>query len=159
MRIQYWIPITILPLFVGCSASQDLLGLDRQPHDHSMEELEMASPRDQTDSSLPSDSERVVEMPMSKAEVAPKAQSTASSTATKPVVPLDELDLRLDHSHLPPLYQAQPQVPESSRESQGTQKPAYKVIKVGQEEIRVLDSDMGAVDPTDLEKLRTQVSQ
>jgi hypothetical protein len=34
--------------------------------------------------------------------------------------------------------------------------PAYKVIKVGEEEIRVIDKNMGSVEKSDLEVLRTQ---
>lgn len=73
-----------------------------------------------------------------------------------PAVPLGDFDRSLDIGPLPSIYEQKPEV---VQENVSQAVPVYKVIKVGEEEIRVIDKGMGSVDKSDLEILRTQVEK
>jgi hypothetical protein len=126
------------------SNSQDLMGSEVNSSDGSAQTLA------QRQSMMNEESAPVVDMHMSaseaKVETAPPSYSSAVS--------LDELDHRIESSKLPSIFQVSPKTAPEKEPMQSA--PAYKVIKVGQEEIRVLDGDMGSVEKTDLQKLRTQ---
>jgi hypothetical protein len=61
--------------------------------------------------------------------------------------------VRLGAMELPSIFETSLEVP---KEEQKNEKEAVEVIKIGEEKIRVLDENMGAVAPEDVKKLRSQ---
>lgn len=88
-----------------------------------------------------------------------KVQKVVQKTASKddsPKLPLVELGHDIKGLNLPSIYEVKP---EANAPKSTPNLPAYKVIRVGEEEIRVLDKAMGVVEKSDLERLRSQTDR
>ena len=92
--------------------------------------------------------------PLATTEVAPSGN--AIGNISKGSVPeLDSLGAKIKSEDLASLYEVKPVV--KANPSTGAPAPkVYKMIKVGEEEIRVLDKNMGAVEDGAIETLRSQ---
>lgn len=162
MTVRSWASLFLLFCF-GCALPPELQEAgDRFVY---VFEGEPEASREDISSSSVMEDEEAPEAVMVEMKVEPK--SPAASMASEKVsmeskasmttrVPLSELDYSLDASALPSIYE---QKPMAVKENSATPAPAYKVIKVGEEEIRVIDKDMGSVEKADLEILRTQVGK
>lgn len=164
MTIRSWVFLPLLFCF-GCALPPDL----KEAGDRFVYVLEGESRASREDlSPTPVENEAETSLPvMVDMQMKPKESSSPAMTSkaapistetsiTPTIIPLSELDYSLDASALPSIYEQKPQVVEKTSVEPA---PAYKVITVGEEEIRVIDKDMGSVEKADLEILRTQVGK
>jgi hypothetical protein len=79
-------------------------------------------------------------------------QAVPSSNLVE-VIPLDNPVTPLGALDLPSIYTENPQ---PKIEEKGEEKKAVKVIKMGEEKIRVIDNHMGSVESDELQELRGQ---